>query len=234
MGAQIPGITKLVEEVFEGKGDHVVMLDGIAHDGRDMRKLGRFLHAAGYRAVTLGYPSTRLPIEKLASEYIPSRMQHLVPDDGRPIHFVTHSMGGIVLRKMLHTVGLPRMGRAVMIAPPNHGSPVVDVLRHFSPFRWYFGPSGLQLGTCRESVPLALPPADFDVGVLAGDVSFDPWFNGMFEGPHDGKVSVASTRLEGMSDFRILPYSHYFIHRRHAVHTLALNYLQHGRFDPHG
>ncbi len=230
MGVYIPGVSSLAEEVFEGDGDHVVLLDGIAHDGRDMRALGNFLSGQGFRVVAIGYPSTRHPIERLATEYVPMRMRKFIPEDGRPIHFVTHSMGGIVLRRMLAEKPLPRLGRAVQIAPPNHGSPVADFLRDIAAYRWYFGPAGQQLGTGADSVPLNLPPADFDVGVIAGNVSVDPWFDPLFDSPHDGKVSVASARLEGMRDFIAVPHSHYFIHRRRPVHELALKYLRTGRF----
>lgn len=232
MAVYIPGISKLREEVFDGGGDHVVLLHGIGHDSGDMHALGKFLSAAGYRAVAISYPSTRLPIETLGDEYLPLRLEKLVPDDGRAVHFVTHSMGGIVLRRMLATQKLPRLGRAVLIAPPNHGSPVADFLRRELLYEWYFGPAGQQLGTGADSVPLALPPADFDVGVIAGRVSLDPWFDPLLEGPHDGKIAVAATRLAGMRDFVVVPYGHTFIHRCRAVHELALNFLRSGCFLP--
>lgn len=231
MGIHIPGITKLTQDVFEAEGDHVVMLDGIGHDGRDMLPMGKYLQQAGYRAIALGYPSTSLPIERIADQFLPEKLARLVPDDGRTLHFVTHSMGGIVLRQYLYALGQPRLGRVVMIAPPNHGSPIAEMLKDILFYDWYFGPAGSQLCDGRGSLPKALPSADFDLGVIAGNISLDPWFDPLFDEPHDGKVAVSSTRLKGMREHRVVTHSHYGIHRSRRVYALVLNYLRNGSFE---
>lgn len=232
MGVYIPGITAPIEEVYEGPGEYVVLLDGLAHDGRDLRPMARFLQDKGYHCVIVGYPSTRLSVPVIATEYMPERFEKYLADRQRPVNFVTHSMGGIILRQYLHSIGLARLARAVMIAPPNHGSPVAEHLHRYSAFRWYFGPAGCSLNEGEASVPLHLPAADFDVGVIAGDLSLDPWFDPLFDGPHDGKVSVESARLEGMRDFRVVHYSHYGIHRQRSVYAMVLAYLHNGSFHP--
>lgn len=226
----IPGVTQSKVEVLSGEGDHVILLDGIAHGGYDMGRLARTLNREGYQVLNLGYPSTSLPISEIAGAYLPEQLATYLPEDGRTVHFMTHSMGGIVLRQFMNGVGMPRMGRAVMFAPPNHGSEVAERLRDFFFYQWYFGPAGQEIGIGPESVPLSLPAADFEVGIIAGEISIDPWFDPLFDERHDGKVSVASTRLEGMKDFRVVQSSHYGMHFNREVHTMAMRFLSNGRF----
>lgn len=230
MPCYLPGITQTKVEVLPGKGDHIVLLDGIAHDGLNMKGLAKTLSDQGYQVLNLGYPSTQLSIKEIAEHYLPAHFATHLPEDNRPVHFITHSMGGIVLRHFLNAIGMPRLGRVVMLSPPNHGSEVADHFKHFFVYQWYFGPAGQEIGTGRDSVPLSLPPADFEVGVLTGNVSFDPWFDPLFDGPHDGKVSVESAYLDGMKDFRVVPFCHYAMTFNRKVHAMAMRFIAEGRF----
>ncbi|WOO41847.1 esterase/lipase family protein [Rubellicoccus peritrichatus] len=230
MPCYLPGITRTKINVLPGKGDHVVLLDGIAHDGLNMKGFAKALNQQGYQVLNLGYPSTQLSISEIAEDYLTRHFAKHLPEDGRPVHFITHSMGGIVLRHYHHTFGMGRLGRVVMLSPPNHGSEVAEHLKHFFVYQWYFGPAGQEIGTGRDSVPLGLPAADFEVGVLTGSVSFDPWFDPLFEGTHDGKVSVESARLEGMKEFRVVPCSHYGMTFSRKVQAMAMRFLAEGGF----
>lgn len=194
-----------------------------------MRKLGRALAHAGYPVVNQGYPSTRFTIQQLAEQAIPEALAKC--PDGATIHFVTHSMGGILLRMFLSRHEIPNLGRVVMLGPPNQGSEVVDKLGPWKAFRWFNGPAGQQLGTGADSVPAQLGPAKFDLGVIAGTRSINLYLSTLLPKPNDGKVSVKNTRLDGMADHIALPVVHPLMMNNPAVIHQVLHYLEWGRFD---
>ena len=152
-----------------------------------------------------------------------------ITDSGR-VHFVTHSMGGILLRYYLSQRDIPSLGRVVMLAPPNQGSQVVDKFGPLPGFRLLNGPAGLQLGTRADSVPRQLGGVSFDLGVIAGTSSINLILSQVLPNPDDGKVSVANTRLDGMCAHLALSVSHPFIMQRQFVLDEVVHYLDTGRF----
>jgi pimeloyl-ACP methyl ester carboxylesterase len=211
----------------------VVLLHGLGRTSWSMLVLEWRLESAGYRVVNIGYPSTDQDIETLSRSLAGELGTCCIGGDGR-IHFVTHSMGRILVRYFLSYNDLPQLGKVVMLSPPNHGSEIVDVLRDYSLFELGMGPAALQLGTGDESMPNRLGPVDFELGVIAGDRSSDPLGGWLIEGAHDGKVSVESARVEGMTDFLIVPESHTFIMNDGEVIEQTLRFLRTGSFDHSG
>lgn len=213
----------------------VVLLHGLALAAWAMERLAWSLRAAGWRVVNLSYPSRTVGIRRLAAEWLPAQLaRHRVPADDGTLHFVTHSMGGIVLRAWLETRGGPpaSLRRVVMFAPPNHGTPLVDGIRGWWVFRSILHDNGCHLGTGPDSVPRQLGPwpAGPELGIIAGQTRRNPIFGRWLREPSDGKVPVASTRLAGMRDHLVLPCSHTFIQYHGPAIAQALTFLREGRF----
>lgn len=208
----------------------VILLHGLARSRRSMQPLAAYLRRQGYTVVNVGYPSRHAPIEHLAEAAIPPVVAALRHRGSDSIHFVTHSMGGILLRSYLERQALPALGRVVMLSPPNQGSELVDVLGRFAWFRWFFGPAGCQLGTGEDGLPGRLGAVTFPLGVITGNRPAIGLAR-FFPGPSDGKVSVARAQVEGMVDFLVLPCGHSLIMRKAAVQRQVVHFLRHGHFN---
>lgn len=207
----------------------VILLHGLARTDSSMDTLATELQKNSFTVVNVNYPSREQPIEVLAEHAIGPAVTQCPEDD--QINFVTHSMGGILVRQYLSEHDISRLNRVVMLGPPNKGSEVVDKLMAFPGFYFLNGDAGLQLGTGELSVPNKLGKANFDVGIIAGVRSINWILSGLIPGKDDGKVSVERTRLEGMNDHIELPVTHPFMMSNRYVIAQVIYYLQHGHFE---
>jgi triacylglycerol lipase len=210
-------------------GDYVILLHGAGRTPLSMRPMESYLRTNGYRVINARFPSAGLSIEQIADTYFPKLVGTL--DSGVKIHFVAHSMGAIILRQYLVRHTVTNLGRVVMLAPPNHGSEIIDHLRANPLLRLCLGPRLLELGTGPDALPQRLGPANFDCGVIAGDSSANPITGPMLHGANDGKVTVESARLDGAKDFLVLHHSHtWLIWKWQTFHQIA-HFLRAGTFD---
>lgn len=211
-------------------GECVVLLHGLVRTSKSMDKMRHALESDSYRVLNVDYPSRTRVIEELAETVVAGALDSLGPDSCSSIHFVTHSLGGILVRQYLARHEVVHLGKVVMLGPPNQGSEVVDHLRGWGWANAINGPSFVQLGTDSASVPNVLPPVDYPVGVIAGDRSIN-WINSlMIPGPDDGKVSVTSAKLEGMRDFLVLHATHPMIMKNDEAIRQVRTFLKSGKF----
>lgn len=203
---------------------HIVLLHGLGRSPWSLRWAEHRLRGAGYTVTNIGYPSRHEPLERLAEHVA----QRLPTDPSQPLHFFTHSMGGIVLRCLARSRRPPNLGRAVMLGPPNQGSQVAARLRDQRIFR-VMGPAARELGAESDGVPQQLGPVDFEVGVIAGRSRLDP-MHVMVAGESDGRVSLEETKVQGMADWIAVNRGHGLLMFDPDVIRQAIHFFEHGRF----
>jgi pimeloyl-ACP methyl ester carboxylesterase len=210
--------------------DGVVLLHGISRTARSFRKMQAALESAGFATLNLDYPSRRKALEALAEDIHPAIQRFADGIDGS-VHFVCHSMGGLLARVYVARYRPKRLGRVVMLGTPNSGSEIADRLGHLRLYRAFFGPAGQQLGTQRDGAINALfPPVDYPVGIIAGNRSIYPLASAFLPKPHDGRVSIANTKLDGMADHIVIPASHPWLMRNSIAIAQTIAFLKDGTF----
>ena len=212
-------------------GECVILVHGLGRTSLSMKRLEWNLARAGYEVINFSYPSRQFSIEQLSEERLHRVATGPAAREAAKVHFVTHYMGGIVVRHYLKTHELENLGSVVMLAPPNQGSELADLLKRNAIGRWILGPGGCELGTSETDLPKQLQAVHFDTGIIAGNVSLNPWFSRILSGEDDGKVSVESTRVLGMNEMRVVPYSHTWMAWRLKTIHQVLAYLQNQSFS---
>ncbi len=214
-------------------GECVVILHGMGRSYHSMEDMQEAITKAGFHTVNYGYPATKNDIETLAREHFPKALDSCQQFEPETVHFVTHSLGGIVLRMAIQHNRPENLGRVVMLSPPNRGSALVDTLKDLWLYEWINGPAGQQLSTAADSVPNKLGPVDYSVGIITGDrhAFFDAWFSSKIPGEDDGKVSVEGAKVDGMNSFLVVHESHPFIMNDDYVQRETIYYLKHGTFQ---
>lgn len=208
----------------------VILLHGLVRTSDSMADLEYALLDEGYYVSNIDYPSRDKRVKALAEEAIPRGLEECREAGASPVNFVTHSLGGILVRQYYSEHSPENIKRVVMLAPPNQGSPVVDNLKNMPGFDLLNGPAGRQLGTGENSVPDDLGPVNFETGIIAGTESINLILSTFLEAPNDGKVSVEGTRVEDMCAFVTLPAMHPFIMQNANVIQEVRNFLRTGRF----
>ncbi len=210
---------------MSGKG--VILIHGIIRSSKSMSALKKPLEEHGYTVFGFDYPSTRVSLAE-AADYLHRVIQSL--EGIERIDFVVHSMGGLVVRAYLQQHHDPRITRMVMIATPNQGAEMADMLKRNPIYRVLLGPAGQQLGTDNGFLPVP----DFEFGIIAGSRGKPGGYNPLIPGDDDGTVSVESTRLAGAADFVTVKGLHSFLPSNPQVVEYAVRFLTTGHFRTDG
>lgn len=206
----------------------VVLLHGLGRSALSMKALQWHFQQQNYHVSNTSYPSLTMPIEALAPVAIEKGVQQCRQYDPTEIHFVTHSLGGILLRQYLAHKPITNMGRVVMLGPPNQGSQLADVIGDNTLLNALQPPAAQQLGT--TALASKLGAVEFELGVIAGDANYRPFISAALDESNDGTVLVSETRVDGMSDFIVLPVTHTLMMWQQSVIAQAEYFLVNGRF----
>ena len=211
--------------------DTLILLHGLSKDSEIMQPLADYC-SKYFETFNSSYASTQYPIEVLADQVYQAH-KHLFDDQERTMFLVGHSLGGIIIRQILHRYSIPNLGRVVMLGTPNKGSEVARFFKRFKYYQEQFGPAGIELGIYPKGILAALPPANYELGVVAGKLSLSDILFSLFllPGKDDGKVTVESTKLEGMKEHIIVRATHKRMPHNAKVMKQALHFLRHGEFE---
>ena len=210
----------------------VVLLHGLGRTHHSMDEIEDKLLKQGYLVWSESYQSRERSVDFLAEQTLKLGLDYCVQQQATRVHLVSHSLGGLLIRVYLQDHSINSLGRIVMLAPPNHGSEVADVLKENSLYEWAMGPAGQVLGTGSDGIANQLDPIVGEIGIIAGNTTSDPWFSPIIPGADDGKVSVESARLDEMKAFLVVEAGHTFIMRNDMVIDQILSFLRDGVFKP--
>ena len=206
-----------------------VMLHGYLRSKDSMRKMKRTLEGAGYEVYAINYPSTRFSIDTFADQ-----VTHLLDDiesDFKEIDLVTHSMGGIVARRVLSQNEFKTVRRMVMMAPPNQGAIVADILLEWWPKERVTGPAWKQLATDIEGFARNAGVPQCEFGIIAGERTEGKGWNPLVPGGDDGVISTENTKMKGMKDFITVRAIHARIMKNDEAIRQTVHFLKEGVFD---
>ncbi len=214
----------------EGEGrESVVLIHGMRRSGRSMGKMAKALRKEGYRTAVVDYPS-KWGVHK-TTEKVFAALGPVTAGVGR-VHFVTHSLGGILVRDAFREGAPGNLGRVVMLGPPNGGCEHIDRFGWLPFFGAVWGTPARELGTGAESFPNRLPAIGFECGVIAGTKGGALGL--LLPGPSDGKVTVERAGEDGVKELLLLPVNHTWMMRDKRVISAAARFLKTGRFEAAG
>lgn len=206
----------LKKSITENEGDYVVLLHGLGRSSWSMQEMGKVLAENDYRVINVDYPTRAGSVQSLVEENLKAELEEGYTQEGQSIHFVTHSMGGVMVRQLLASNEIENLGRVIMLAPPNKGSVAADSWSKSKIISGIMGPALEQMTTSENSLVKTLPPPYYELGIIAGE--------------DDGKVSIKQTKLEPMNDFLVVKVGHTFIMNNEEVIDSTLNFLTKGEF----
>lgn len=212
--------------------DGVILLHGLARGSHAMRHLERAARETGYRTLALDYPSRHSPIAQLAQGLRDPVARFA--SGCETVHFVAHSMGGLVTRSLLRSSRPRNLGSVVTLATPHLGSEVAEFLLKFPPTASFYGPAlrDLRLLTDEES-RAKFGEIDYSLGCVAGESIHNPFFGYLLlSRPNDGTVAASRARVRGAAGYLSLDVNHTSILWNRSAIRQTLYFLREGRFEP--
>lgn len=214
------------------EGRAVIMIHGMGRSNKTWSRLNARFRELGAITIGFDYPSTQCAISDSA-EYLHQVIENL--DGIDQIDFVCHSMGGLVVRAYLEKYHDPRIHRMVMLAVPNRGAEMADLVAGWPLYRWICGPGGCQLGTDPSGRIASLPTPPFEFAVVAGGRGTETGYNPLIPGDDDGTITVTSTQLPGATDFlQVNGVMHSFLMFDQRVIDATVHFLETGRLRADG
>lgn len=195
----------------------VYCLHGFMRTPSCMNKMVKALRNEGYEVENWGYPNRERFIQEHAQELVIDLEKTASVYPGEPIHFVTHSMGGLIVRAALNHPDCPeeaKWGRAILMAPPNQGAKFGQFLSRFKPIRKLFGEkAGRQILHCEHFDFLGEFPESKEILIISGTLGFNP----TIKGKNDGKLGIHESCLDTPHEHITYPVNHTFIMHSDAV-----------------
>ncbi len=218
---------------YPESGDYVILLHGIMSSKNALIPAARYFQKKGFHSIVVPYPSRKISIGIASEKILATAIRQYCTDSSKQIHFVGHSMGGIVIRYYLARHRPSNLGRVVLIASPNHGSELADIFSDNSLAEDLFGPALKELKTTSDSLPNRLGPVDYDLGIIMGKAARIPWLSKQLPEDDDWVVSVNGGKISGMNDFTLINGMHASLKHSPEVFYQTYYFLQSGRFNDH-
>jgi len=151
-----------------------------------------------------------------------------MPKKDQTVHFVGHSLGGLMIRAYLEDTKIKNLGRVVLIGTPNKGTTLIDNYQD----SWLIdmvGPMAASLGTDKDSFPNSIADPYYPVGIIAGTSKGND-NEDILPGEDDGIVPLESTKIDGMTDFIKIESGHSMMRYNREVADQTIEFLQNGKF----
>lgn len=202
--------------------ESIILVHGLWMKGAEMSLLRWRLRRVGYRVYQFSYRSVARELGENAR-----RLHEFVRQvEGETVHFVGHSLGGLVVRRLFHDFPEQRSGRIVTLGSPHAGSYVANRLSRSGLMRKMLGCSLTPLSG--ELFPWH---SERELGSIAGSLSVGAgWFVRDLAKPNDGTVAVEETRLAGMTDHCVVHASHMGLLFSRIAAGQVIYFLRHGHF----
>jgi len=217
-------------------GKAVILLHGLCGHRSKMAGIGRYLEVAGgYHVYNVTYPTTRGNVS-MHAKCLAGIIENL--EGVTEINLVGHSLGNLVIRRYLAMqtdlrsgVKLDRrIGRIVMIGPPNNGAELAKRYGRNTVWEWITGESGRQLGSTWDDLEKKLATPKQPFGIIAGGGGKGSTRNPLISGDDDFVVTVEETKLKGAADFLVLPVIHARPMNDPRVKHCTLQFIKNGYF----
>ncbi len=226
------GVTLMLLSIFLASNacaqECVVLLHGYLRNSKCMHPVAEILESKGYKVQNISYPSTDYSIQTLSREHVAPQIDHSNCDK---MHFIGHSMGGIIVRHYLSENKPTNLGNVILIAAPNGGSDLVASIEDNPVFAWaLIGPAARELSPGSKLLQ-ELPLPDYNAGIITASKSINPITSiFLLDGKNDGTLTVESMKLQNMKDIVNLEATHTLVLLHPDIGMHIENFLKNGRF----